>query len=124
MRIVSLLSSATEILFGIAAGEEVVAISHECDYPPEAVKLPRATRSLIDSSKPSKTIDEQVKRRLESGEALYELDRELICGLSPDLIVTQAQCDVCAVKYQDVVDFVAAEPALAGTQILALNPRC
>src|SRR5947208_13081361 len=112
MRIVSLLSSATEILFGIGAGEDVVAISHECDYPPEATKLPRATRSLINSSRPSLDIDEQVKRRLESGEALYELDRKLIRLLEPKLIVTQAQCDVCAIKYQDVLDFVAAEPAL------------
>src|SRR3954469_20397836 len=123
MRIVSLLSSATEILFAIGAGDDVVAISHECDYPPEATHLPRATRSLIDSSQPSLDIDEQVKRRLESGEALYELDRELIRGLEPDLIVTQAQCDVCAVKYQDVLDFVAAEASVAGATVLALNPR-
>jgi iron complex transport system substrate-binding protein len=123
VRIVSLLSSATEILFGIGAGADVVAISHECDYPPKATKLPRATRSLIDSSKPSQDIDDQVKRRLESGEALYELDRHLIRELAPELIVTQAQCDVCAVKYQDVLDFVAAEPALAKPKVLALNPQ-
>jgi iron complex transport system substrate-binding protein len=123
VRIVSLLSSATEILFAIGAGDDVLAISHECDYPAEATHLPRATRSLIDSSRPSLDIDEQVKRRLESGEALYELDRALIRELKPDLIVTQAQCDVCAIKYQDVLDFVAAEPALATTKVLALNPR-
>ncbi len=123
MRIVSLLSSATEILFGIGAGEDVVAISHECDYPLEATNLPRATRSLIDSTRPSQEIDDQVKRRLESGEALYEIDRDLIRDLAPDLIITQAQCDVCAVKYQDVLDFVAAERALSATRVLALNPR-
>jgi iron complex transport system substrate-binding protein len=123
VRIVSLLSSATEILFAIGAGDEVVAISHECDYPPEATKLPRATKSLIDSSQPSGEIDQQVKRRLESGEALYEIDRDLVRQLKPDLIVTQAQCDVCAVKYQDVLDLVAGEPALAMTTVLALNPR-
>src|SRR6478672_11477580 len=123
MRIVSLLSSATEILFGIGAGNDVVAISHECDYPPEATKLPRATRSLIDSSRPSSDIDEQVKRRLSSGDALYEIDRDLIRRLEPGLIVTQAQCDVCAVKYQDVLDFVAGEPALKMSKVVALNPR-
>src|SRR5437868_8405296 len=123
MRIVSLLSSATEILFGIGAGEDVAAISHECDYPPKATKLPRSTRSLIDSSQPSSDIDDQVKRRLASGDALYEIDRDLIRNLKPDLIVTQAQCDVCAVKYQDVLDFVAAEPAMIKTKVLALNPR-
>jgi len=123
LRIVSLLSSATEILFAIGAGPDVVAISHECDYPPEATRLPRATRSLIDSSRPSQEIDEQVKRIMEAGDALYEINRELIRDLKPDLIVTQAQCDVCAVRYQDVVDFVAAEPALRATNVLALNPQ-
>jgi iron complex transport system substrate-binding protein len=122
MRIVSLLSSATEILFALGLGDQVVAISHECDYPPEATKLPRATRSLVDSSQPSQAIDEQVKRLMAEGAALYDIDRELIRDLRPDLIVTQAQCDVCAVRYQDVVDFVAAERALATTQIVALNP--
>jgi iron complex transport system substrate-binding protein len=123
VRIVSLLSSATEILFAIGAGPAVLAISHECDYPPEATHLPRATRSLIDSSQPSAAIDAQVKQRLELGDALYEIDRDLIRDLKPDLIVTQAQCDVCAVRYQDVVDFVAAERVLRSTRILALNPQ-
>lgn len=123
MRIVSLLSSATEILFAIGAGDEVVAVSHECDYPSEATHLPRATRSLIDSSRPSQEIDDQVKERLEAGDSLYEIDRDLIRELAPDLIVTQAQCDVCAVRYQDVVDFVAAERELAATKVVALNPR-
>lgn len=123
MRIVSLLSSATEILFAIGAGGDVVAISHECDYPPEATSLPRATRSRIDSSRPSQEIDAQVKQLFESGEPLYEIDRELIRGLKPDLIVTQAQCDVCAVRYQDVVDFVAGESALAKTIVRSLNPQ-
>jgi len=122
MRIVSLISSGTEILFAIGAGPHVVARSHECDYPPEATVLPQATRSVVDSSRPSAEIDEEVKRLLESGDALYEIDRDLIRSLQPDWIVTQAQCDVCAVKYQDVIDFVAAEPALAATRVLALKP--
>jgi len=123
MRIVSLLSSATEILFALGLGDQVVAISHECDYPPEATKLPRATRSLVDSSQPSQAIDEQVKRLMASGDALYDVDRELVRDLKPDLIVTQAQCDVCAVRYQDVVDFVAVDSALQNAQVVALNPR-
>jgi iron complex transport system substrate-binding protein len=123
VRIVSLLSSATEILFAIGIGEQVVAISHECDYPAAATSLPRATRSRIDSSRPSSAIDMQVKQLLEAGEPLYEIDRGLIRELAPDLIVTQAQCDVCAVRYQDVVDFVAGERALAWTKVLALNPQ-
>jgi iron complex transport system substrate-binding protein len=123
VRIVSLLSSATEILFGIGAGDDVVAISHECDYPSEAIRLPRATKSIVDSSRTSAQIDEQVKRLMQAGEPLYEIDRELIRRLAPQLIVTQAQCDVCAVRYQDVVDFVAGERELAKTKILALNPQ-
>src|SRR4051794_13180917 len=104
------------MLFAIGAGEEVVAISHECDYPTEATNRPRATRSRVDSSRPSQEIDEQVKRLMAAGEPLYEIDRELIRRLKPELIVTQAQCDVCAVRYQDVVDFVAAEPGLKGAE--------
>jgi iron complex transport system substrate-binding protein len=123
LRIVSLLSSATEILFALGLGEQVLAVSHECDYPPEATKLPRATRSLIDSSRPSHEIDQQVKERLHSGQSLYEIDRELIRRLEPGLIITQAQCDVCAVRYQDVMDFVGQEPSLTGTKVLALNPQ-
>jgi iron complex transport system substrate-binding protein len=122
MKIVSLLSSATEMLFGLGLGERVVAVSHECDYPPSATELPRATRSLIDSSRPSHEIDDQVQRLMAAGEALYEIDRDLVRRLAPDLIVTQAQCDVCAVRYQDVVDFVHAEPRLTRTEVVALLP--
>lgn len=124
MRIVSLLTSATEILFALGLGNQVVAISHECDYPAEATHLPRATKSLIDSSRPSHEIDAQVKRLMESGDTLYEIDRDLIRDLQPDLIITQAQCDVCAVRYRDVVDFIAGEMSLATTQVVALNPTC
>ena len=122
MRIISLLSSSTEILFGLGLGSQVVAISHECDFPPQAQHFPRATRSRIDSSRSSGQIDVQVRSLLGAGGALYEIDRELICRLAPDLIVTQSQCDVCAVRHQDVLDLVAAEPRLHGTRVLALNP--
>src|SRR5438874_9844995 len=116
MRIASLLSAATETLFALGVGDKVVAISHECDYPPEALRLPRVTRSLVDSSRSSGEIDQQVKQRLAAGDPLYEIDRGLLGDLGPDLIVTQAQCDVCAVRYQDVMDCVAIEPALANTK--------
>jgi iron complex transport system substrate-binding protein len=121
-RIVSLISSATEILFAIGAGPRVVAVSHECDYPRAAQRLPKATRSLIDSSKPSGEIDRQVATLAGDGGALYTLDAELIRDLRPDLIVTQAQCDVCAVRYADVIDLVDSDPALRGAQVVALNP--
>jgi iron complex transport system substrate-binding protein len=110
------------MLFALGLGEQVVAISHECDFPPAALSLPRATRALIDSNRASGQIDAQVRELTASGAALYAVDRDLLCRLAPALIVTQAQCDVCAVRYQDVLDLVAAEPALVHTRVLALNP--
>ena len=111
-RIVSLLSSATEILYALGLGERVVAISHECDYPPEATEKPRATVCRIDARASSREIDEQVRRRVEAGLPLYEVDRRLLADLRPDLIVTQAQCDVCAVRYEDVATAVQSLPEL------------
>src|SRR5688500_8761416 len=122
LAIASLLPGATETLFALGLGDRVVAVSHECDWPPEAARLPKATRSRIDSSLTSGEIDDAVRDRLGSGEPLYDLDRELLARLKPDLIITQDQCDVCAVRYDDVVSLVGSEPALGGTQILPLNP--
>lgn len=122
MRIVSLLSSATEMLYGLGLGEQVVAVSHECDYPPPATHKPRVTRSWIDSHATSADIDEQVKQRLSAGLPLYEIVADELLRLAPDVIVTQAQCDVCAVRYADVVDLVATTPALRNTRIVSLNP--
>lgn len=121
-RIVSLLSSATEILFASGAGERVVGIGHECDWPPEALDRPRVTRSWIDSSQPSETIDQQVRARMAAGLPLYEVDADLLAQLAPDLIVTQAQCDVCAVRYEDVLAIIDRSPALRGAQVVALAP--
>ncbi|MDX1946742.1 MAG: ABC transporter substrate-binding protein [Pirellulaceae bacterium] len=123
MRIVSLLSSGTEILFAIGLGEQVMAVSHECDYPAAAAALPKATRSLVDSSQASGQIDEQVKSLAGAGAALYGLEGELIRSLRPEVIVTQAQCDVCAVRYADVVELVANSADLAATRVVPLNPQ-
>jgi iron complex transport system substrate-binding protein len=121
-RIASLLPSATEVLWALGLADRVVAVSHECDYPPEAKERPRATRSLVDSAATSGQIDDEVRRRLAAGEPLYELDGELLARLAPDLIITQAQCDVCAVKLADVLEFVRTTSMLAGAQVLALQP--
>jgi iron complex transport system substrate-binding protein len=123
MRNASLISSATEILFALGLAEQVVAVSHECDYPPAARRLPRATHSLIDAAASSGQIDQQVRERSAGGQALYEIDAGLLCDLRPDLIVTQAQCDVCAVRHADVVDLVKSRSELSGTTIVALNPQ-
>ncbi len=122
LKIVSLLSSATETLFAIGLANSVVAVSHECDWPVQATTLPRATFSHLDSSQPSDAIDRQVRERLATGLPLYGIDAELLALLQPDLIITQVQCDVCAIRYQDVLNLVHSEPKLAQARILALGP--
>jgi iron complex transport system substrate-binding protein len=99
-----------------------VAVSHECDFPADARTKPRATFTNIAVAAGSQAIDDQVRELLTAGRPLYEIDRGLLTSLAPDLIVTQAQCDVCAVKYDDVLEFVHSQPALRHTRIVALNP--
>ncbi|HEX8805379.1 MAG TPA: ABC transporter substrate-binding protein, partial [Candidatus Aquilonibacter sp.] len=102
MRIVSLLPSATEILFGIGAGDDVVGVTHECDFPAEAATRPHLTSSALPSEGSSADIDRHVRRSLHEGSSLYHLDADLLEKLEPDLIVTQELCAVCAVSY-DIV---------------------
>lgn len=120
MKIASLVPSATELLFALGLGDRVVAVTHECDYPQDAAALPRLTRSVVTEGLSTAEIDRAVRERTERGEALYELDEEQLAGLSPDLVVTQAVCEVCAVSYDDVV-------AVAGRldsrpRVLSLDP--
>jgi iron complex transport system substrate-binding protein len=122
-RIVSLLSSATEILYALGLGDRVAAVSHECDYPPAVLHKPEVTFSHVQSAAPSGAIDQQVRSLSEAGLPLYQIDVELLAALRPELIVTQAQCDVCSVRYADVLAAVAAQPALRDTTVLALNPQ-
>lgn len=121
-RIVSLISSATEILYLLELGDRVVGVSHECDYPSEVAAKPRLTRSLVEATAPSGAIDEQVRSLAADQSALYAIDVDRLTALAPDLIVTQAQCDVCAVRYEDVMDAVRQSPSLRDTRVLALNP--
>lgn len=123
MRIVSLISSATEMLFGLGLEESIVGVNHECDYPAAATRLPRATFTNIVADVPGGMIDQQVKELVAAGKPLYEIDIDLLIDLQPDLIVTQAQCDVCAVRYDDVVAAVSNEPRLKQAQLIALNPQ-
>ena len=121
-RIASLLASATEILYGIGLGDQVVAVSHECDYPVGVEVKPQVTYSHVDSLKSSSEIDEQVKTTCGSGQPLYSVDENKLRTLRPDLIVTQAQCDVCAVRFEDVVEMVRMHDEFSSTQVVALNP--
>lgn len=103
-RVVSLLPGATEMV--AALGLEPVGISHECDYPPGIVDLPAANRCLIDPSGSPAAVDAAVSDAVESG-GVYEVDRECLAALDPDVVVTQAVCDVCAVDQVAVRDAVA-----------------
>jgi iron complex transport system substrate-binding protein len=110
MRIASLVPSATEMLFAAGLGDGVVAVTHECDYPPEASSLPHLTRTVIPPGLAPAEIDAEVKRLVGEGRALYELDEAALAASEPDLVVTQAVCEVCAVSYEDVAAVAARLP--------------
>jgi iron complex transport system substrate-binding protein len=95
VRIVSLLPSLTELVHALGRGDELVGVTHECDDPPGVERLPHLTRSRIDPGASSRAIDAAVT---EQGGSLYDLDAALLTKLRPDLILTQEQCDVCAVN--------------------------
>jgi iron complex transport system substrate-binding protein len=120
MRIASLVPSATEMLFALGLGDRVVAVTHECDYPPAARSLPHLTRTVLADGLDAAGIDTAVKATVGEGRALYELDEELLAELAPDLIVTQAICDVCAVSYDDVLEVAARLPSRP--QVLQQDP--
>jgi iron complex transport system substrate-binding protein len=102
VRIVSLVPSATELLFAIGAGDDVVGVTHECDYPPEARELPVVTHDVLPQGLAPGAIDAAVREKTLEGDAIYGLDEEEITDLEPDLIVTQELCAVCAVTYDEV----------------------
>ncbi|HIA19388.1 MAG TPA: cobalamin-binding protein, partial [Planctomycetaceae bacterium] len=96
---------------------------HECDYPPAAVDKPQVTVSHINTSLESGRIDQQVRSQLQRSQSLYGLDSQQIKELAPDLIITQAQCELCAVHYDEVLELVAEDAIFDETDILALQPR-
>ncbi len=110
MRIASLVPSATEMLFALGLGESVVGVTHECDHPPAATGLPQLTATVLPPGLSAGEIDAAVKEVVGAGRALYTLDEERLAELRPDLIVTQAVCEVCAVSYEDVVAVAARLP--------------
>lgn len=120
MKIVSLLPSATEILFAIGAGDDVVGVTHECDFPPQAAALPHLTSSALPAAARSADIDRHVRNFLHGGSSLYHLDADLLERLAPDLIVTQELCEVCAVSYS-IVDR-AAKRLSSDPRIISLEP--
>ncbi len=113
MNIVSLLPSATEIVAALGLNEQLVGVTHSCDYPPEVMGIPRVTSTVIPKNATSREIDEAVRDRRAAGAPLYELDIGLLEQLRPDLLITQGVCDVCA---------VCEMQALAALPRLSKNP--
>ena len=121
-KILSLLPAATEVICALGLSDSLVGISHECDYPDHIRHLPVCTSSKVNSEGGSAAIDTQVKTILSQALSVYDLDIDLIRNLQPDVIITQSQCEVCAVSLRDV------ESDLAGTldkdvTIISLEPH-
>ena len=109
------------MLFALGLGDQVVAVTHECDYPPEAASRPHLTRSVIPAGLSAAEIDEAVREHVGAGRHLYELDEEVLSGLGVDLICTQAVCDVCAVSFEDVRAVAARLPSKP--EVISLDPE-
>lgn len=106
-RIISLLPSATEMICALGAGDQLIGVTHECDYPPEVSGKPRVVRNALPIETMSqREIDDAVTSRLRSGLGLYVLDTELIRRLRPDIIVTQALCEVCAPSESEIAQLL------------------
>ncbi|GAC1536573.1 MAG: cobalamin-binding protein [Candidatus Velthaea sp.] len=135
MRIASLLPSVTEILYAIGAGDRIVGVTHECDFPPQARALPALTASLLPPelqthlgaaqtgpavAERATKIDRHVRANVHSGSSLYALDDVLLERLAPDLIITQELCVVCAVSYEIVAR--AAKRLRGDPRVISLEP--
>ena len=109
-RIVTLLPSATEIVCGLGLRDRLVGVTHECDYPASVQELPEVTRSSIDVDLSSSEIDSAVRKHLQTKSALYSIDKALLVSLRPELLITQALCNVCAVSETDVLEVLSELP--------------
>ena len=122
MRICSFLPSATEIIYLLGLGDSLQAVSHECDFPPEALGKPKVVRSRFDSdSLSSHEIDRVVTDMMTRGENIYEVDADVLADARPDLVITQQLCEVCAVSFEDVQQAVAALSPVP--TVLSLDPH-
>jgi len=120
-RIVTLVPSATEIVCALGLGDRLVGRSHECDHPGWVARLPAVTRAEVDSSRSSREIDADVRGRLAEALSLYTVDRERLAALRPELVVTQDQCDVCAVSFS-AVEAALAEWTGGAPRLVSLQP--
>ncbi len=121
-RIISLISSATEIIYALGQTPNQVGRSHECDFPPEVAALPACTKPTIDIHADSREIDRAVKDRVRNALSVYEVFDEVLERLQPTHIITQTQCEVCAVSLRDVERSVASRLA-SRPKIISLTPN-
>ena len=121
MRIVSLLPSATEVLFALGLDHEVVGVSHECDYPAQARTKPVVIRSRVPGDASPFDIDSFVRHQVKTGQSLYVVDADALEELAPDLIVTQDLCHVCAGSPDDLA--TALSRFARRPEVLCLNPQ-
>src|SRR3954470_15569853 len=121
-RIASLLPSATEIVCALGAGDQLVGISHECDFPPAIRDRPVLTRSRIDSTGASRAIDAAVRSVIHGALSIYDVDADRLSQLAPDVIITQDLCEVCAVSLDDVRAAVARLAHRRDLAIVTLHP--
>jgi iron complex transport system substrate-binding protein len=120
MRIVSLLPSATETLFALGLDEEIVGVSHECDFPPKARTKTSVVRSRLPKDVTAAETDRLVREHVQRGESIYTVDRELLESLAPDLIVTQDLCHVCAASPDELA--AALAQISKRPDVLSLDP--
>jgi iron complex transport system substrate-binding protein len=121
-RIVSLIASATEIVAALGYERQLVGRSHECDYPPSVQRLPACSRPRIDVHGTSREIDDRVKAVVQQALSVYEVDVEELDRVAPTIIITQTQCEVCAVSLQDV-ETVVCKLVGSRPQIVSLEPN-
>src|SRR5215470_4529411 len=122
MKIVSLLPSATEIVCALGLEKDLMAVTHECDFPKSIAHLPAITASRIShETMTSREIDHAVRSQLDGHGSIYDLNTELLEKLQPDLILTQELCDVCAVSYKQVER--AAKMYVADSTVVSLEPN-
>jgi len=121
-RVVSLLPSSTEIIYALGCGDRIVGRSHECDYPAGIDALPPCTAPKFDPNGTSREIDERVKAILQDAVSVYSVDTALLDDLAPDLVVTQSQCELCAVSLSDVQAAVR-ELVRSKPDVLSLEPN-
>ncbi len=122
MRIISFLPSATEIAYALGLEEQIVGVTHECDYPPRVKTKPVVVRSTIDTSLNPAEIDAAVSSRLNDGKSLYQVDENMLRELAPDIILTQNLCQVCAPSGDEIARVLKALPH--PPHVVCLSPTC